>query len=179
MNPLLAAANLQGEVVAIVLGALGILYMIIVKALEHERETKRMKLEVELKIKLAENFDDPNVIERIANLRVLQGEKPGDAQQKLIEKHQDLTYEKARRAAESDQPRIGRYVLPGLICLMLGIGFVIADGATNGVDDLAIPGYIVGAIGLALLSYAVFLQDMAKKAYERQQSRTGFEPGVE
>jgi len=28
---------------------------------------------------------------------------------------------------------------------------------------------MLGAIGLALLSYAVFLQDMAKKAYEREE----------
>ena len=83
--------------------------------------------------------------------------------------------ENAQRRAKSSEPRIGRYVLPGLICLMLGIGFVIADAASNGSEELSIPGFIVGAIGLSLLSYAVFLQDMAKKAYELQQSDRGFE----
>lgn len=171
----IAGSAIPGETVAIILGGLGLVYMIVLKSLEHDKETKRMKLEAELKVKLAQNLDDPEVIERIANLKVLQGEKPGDAQQKIVEEHQRLALEKARLNAKSSEPRIGRYVLPGLICLMLGIGFVIADQATNGQEDLSIPGYIVGAIGLSLLSYAVFLQDMAKKAYEREQSGKGVE----
>ena len=175
MNPLAASADVGGEVVAIVLGSLGIFYMIVMKAMEHDKETKRMKLEAQLKMKLAENIDDPEVIDRIANLKVLQGEKPGDAQQKIVVEHQKLALERARHDAKSSQPRIGRYVLPGLICLLLGAGFVIAHGSTSEAEGLIIPGCVLGAIGLSLLSYAVFLQDMAKKAFERDQSVSNFE----
>jgi hypothetical protein len=174
MNPSLGA-GIPGELVAIILGSLGMFFMIVVKVLDHDKETKRMKLEAELKVKLAENLQDADAIERIANLKVLRGEKPGDAQQKIVQQHQKLALEKARQQAKSGEPRIGRYVLPGLICLMLGVGFVIADTFTNGAEDLSIPGFIVGAIGLSLLSYAVFLQDMAKKAHERQRSGSSLE----
>lgn len=165
----LMLGSISGETVAIVFGVLFLIYQIVTKALDHERETKRMKLESDLKIKLSENIEDPEVIERIARLKVLQGEKPGDAQQKIVEQHQQLALDKARRNAASTQPKVGRYVLPGLITLLLGIGFFVAAAISQDLDDLLVAGCVLGAIGLALLSYAVFLQDMAKKAYEREE----------
>ena len=171
------AEPVSGEIVAIVAILLYFLYAVVTKGIEVDRDNKRNKLEAELKMKLAENFQDPEVIERIANLQVLQAPVKGPAkgsvkvnvEMDIAQEHQKLALERARRRAQSTEPRIGKYVLPGLICLLLGIGFFIAYSASSEAAGLIIPACVLGAVGLSLLSYAVFLQDMAKKAYEREQ----------
>lgn len=165
--------------ILIVLASLLFLYAIARKAFEHEAQLKRLKLEADLKKSLAEHIQDPDAIERILKLEGLGGggkPKPGDEltrkhlelQAKALEQVQQRMEERqAGHVADRNDPdrTSRRYVFPGLICMFLGAVFVLADQLALSPDaqGMSFPGVVVFAVGFAMMSYSVWLQDTARR----------------
>jgi len=56
-------------------------------------------------------------------------------------------------------------VFPGLVCMLVGVCFVVADqlSLAKDADGLSFPGIVTFAVGLAMMSYSVWLQDPARR----------------
>ncbi|GEM_PF-3536459 len=146
-------------------------YKIIKLALKNEGAAKVAKIEARLKLDLAERIEDPELIRKIVEARL------------PLEDHEDL--EESRRGngrfeaevsletgakAREPGPRTGLpsdmhgYVLWGLILFLVGTVVVVASYAdAAGFGDLAFPGLITGAVGIALLSFATSQKHLRKQ----------------
>jgi hypothetical protein len=156
------------------------LYRIIVTAIENERITKVAKIEARLKQELSQRYADPMAVERIMGARLHDPSQlrhraehehggAGFAEHRTAQMQQAGEYFEARNEAERAKSRDG-HMLGGLITFLLGGAFCLSAYIVH-IDPLYIPGLLLAAIGLALLTFATSQQEIAKAAQSSHPSR--------
>ncbi len=145
-------------------------YKIITTAIESEKVTKVAKVDADLKRDLAKRIQDPEMIERIMGARVdengnlLNPEEMASLREAGVQVHWDS--ESQREDPSSTEAALGGgggLVLAGLICFFVGLAFCGVTYFELGPKGLWIPGFICGAVGLALLTFATSQPQIKKQ----------------
>ena len=151
------------------------MYRIIVTAIENERITKVAKIEAKLKQELMQRYSDPGAVERILSSKL---HDPHSMRHRV--EHEDGAEQERLASMEGaasththeEQERKARdgHLLGGLISFLLGLAFCASAWLVN-IEPLYIPGLLLGAIGLALLTFATSQQEIAKVTQRKEATQ--------
>ena len=151
-------------------------YDLINKKIQATRSERIAQVEADLKLKLAQRLQDPELVERVLATKIQIGDDSQDENENIAEA--------ARRAAveihttTSGQPvgsatRAHQTVGWGLTLFLMGGAFILAAlPFAAGIAELWIPGLILAAIGLSLITFATMQKDIRKHVGLEEEGRT-------
>jgi len=151
---------------------------LIQKGIKSRRDERIAQVEAEMKLKLAREITNPELVERLLKSRIRVG--PDGSWESDDDEAMEAAMDpggRVRISAEigatsqgSAEERVGHFVLGGLVAFLMGGAFILAaQPFCADIQALWIPGLILGAVGLALLTYATMQKDIRR--------HTGFDTG--
>ena len=131
---------------------------------EHDKETRIAKIEAKLKRDLVDQLGDAELVARVIEARLPRTDAKGEPVQSLAE----VDVARLRNAKSVDGPVGSGLLLGGMICLLLGVAFLVLSAAFK--DEFIVPCVLVTAVGFALLAYPSARDELARSRRRRQDS---------
>lgn len=135
-----------------------LVYLVVTKAIEADRDAKLARVKADLKLRLLERIQDPAEVQRLLD-RDFELSEEGMALQ------QDALRARARTEKESRKQRDSgwRFGL-GMMAFILGAVLIALSFGVRGGEEMMVTGGVFFGCGWALLAWYVFDRDQRRRA---------------